>query len=173
MTALVLAASIVVAIVLEAWASPKTSVRGGGGSGIPLRALAAAAGGLLLLASIHALRNAETWPLVMLGAGFIGVGGWLRASAMRNLGTLFRTEAGAARLVTHGVHAVMRHPSELGFIAWVLGLCIAAPTPFAIVVALLQLPLLVFRLRIEEAALAKQFGEQWVRYATRTRRFGF
>lgn len=171
MTGLLVVAGIAVAIALEVAASPRGFARTPATAGTSLLALAAAASLLLLAASVVAVWTADSVPLAVAGATSVAGGGWLRAAAMRNLGAGFRTEAGADTLITSGIHASMRHPSELGFVAWTLGLLIASPGWLALGLALLQLPLLALRLRIEESALAARFGSAWTAYAERTPRF--
>lgn len=137
-----------------------------------LRTVALAASLLLLGATTYAVLHAEGLSASVAAAVLVVVGGWLRAAAMRNLGSQFRTEAGADQLVTTGIHAVMRHPSELGLLCWTLGLFVAAPTLIAGALAAAQLPLLMVRLRVEEAALADRFGDRWKHYASQTPRLG-
>lgn len=137
-----------------------------------LRTLALAASLLLLSATIYAALQTVEVSLAVVSAGLIAVGGWLRATAIRNLGAQFRTEAGAERLVTTGIHALMRHPSELGLICWTVGLFVAAPGLIAGALAGAQLPLLLARLGIEETALADRFGDRWRHYANETPRLG-
>lgn len=137
-----------------------------------LRALALCASLLLLGATAYAALRTTGLAFSVAGAGLIALGGWLRAAAMRNLGSRFRTEAGADTLVTTGIHAAMQHPSELGLLCWTAGLFVAAPSLLAGILAVAQLPLLVARLRIEEAALATRFTERWKHYAKQTPRFG-
>ncbi len=160
------------AIGLEAKASPPGRASSSHPADTKLRGLALAASLVLLAATLYATLHTRGAIRPLAAAAFVIGGGWLRAAAMRNLGSQFRTEAGAERLVTTGIHAVMRHPSELGLLCWALGLFVAAPSLMAAVLAALQLPLLVARLRIEEAALAEQFPKQWRQFATQTRRFG-
>lgn len=166
-TAIVLL-GIGVAIGLEIAASPRASIRAPTASGRVLRWLASTASLLLLVSSVLAVATTHEVIPATASALLVVLGGWLRATAMRNLGPLFRTEAGAPELVTTGIHGVMRHPSELGFLTWVLGLLVAAPGTLALVLALAQLPLLGLRLRIEESDLARRFGAAWVRYAANT-----
>lgn len=127
---------------------------------------------LLLGATVLAAIRTSGLAFSVTAAGLIVVGGWLRAAAMRNLGSHFRTEADAEELVTTGIHAAMRHPSELGLLCWTAGLFVAAPGLAPGVLALAQLPLLVARLGIEEAALADRFAERWKHYTKQTPRFG-
>lgn len=172
MSSLVLCAGVGVAILLESVASPPAPASGSHRSDPTLRAVALGASVLLLGATAYAALRTTGLALSVTGAGMIAVGGWLRAAAMRNLGSQFRTEAGADTLVTTGIHAAMRHPSELGLLCWTAGLFVAAPGLVAGALAVAQLPLLVARLRIEEAALATRFPTRWKHYANETPRFG-
>lgn len=137
-----------------------------------LRRLALAASLLLLAATVLAGLHATGITTALAGATLVMAGGSLRAAAMRNLGSQFRTEAGADTLVTTGIHGFMRHPSELGLLCWTVGLFAAAPSVLAGVLAAAQIPLLVARLRIEEHVLAARFPESWRHYASRTPRLG-
>ncbi|MBV1859868.1 MAG: hypothetical protein KUG77_15760 [Nannocystaceae bacterium] len=175
MSSLFVLGGVGVAILLESLASPsspaprpKTAHR----SDPSLRALALAASLLLLGATVWAAIRTSGVFMPLCAAGLVVLGGWLRAAAMRNLGSQFRTEADADELVTAGIHGVMRHPSELGLICWTLGLFTAAPSLTAGVLAAAQLPLLLVRVRMEETALADRFAEQWQRYASQTPRLG-
>lgn len=172
MSSLILCVGVGAAILLEALASPPTPASGSHRSDPTLRSVALCASLLLLGATAYAAVRTTGPALSLVGAGLITLGGWLRAAAMRNLGSQFRTEAGADTLVTTGIHASMRHPSELGLLCWTAGLFVVAPSLLAGVLALAQLPLLLARLRIEEAALANRFKTQWKRYAAKTPRFG-
>ncbi len=175
MSALILCAGVGAAILLESLASPRSNpprAQTALDSDQTLRALALAASVLLLSATLYAGLRATAAVPALVGAGLIVVGGSLRAAAMHNLGSQFRTEAGADELVTTGIHAVMRHPSELGLLCWTLGLFVTAPTLLAGLLASAQLPFLVARLRIEERVLAARFSDRWLRYASRTPRLG-
>jgi protein-S-isoprenylcysteine O-methyltransferase Ste14 len=162
---------IVSAAGLESAASPKHTSASPLRSGALLRGLALTASLLLLASCVVAVGTAENLARAGAGAGLLVFGGWVRAAAMRNLGCHFRTEAGAAALVTQGVHAHVRHPSELGVLAWVAGLLVAAPTTGALALGVVQLPLLLARVRIEDGELAARFGAQWERYAQNTPAF--
>ena len=168
MSSAIVLLGIGVAIGLEIAASPRSSTPSPTASGPVLRWLAALASLLLLASSALAATTTHTLALAIPSALLVALGGWLRAAAMRNLGPLFRTEAGAPTLVTTGIHRVMRHPSELGFLAWVLGLFLASPGALALLLALAQLPLLGLRLHIEESDLARRFGPAWLHYAATT-----
>ena len=163
---------ILIAIGVEAAASPRHATRAPPHFGAPLRVLATLAGPLLLASSIVAVVRVDGVVTAVASAAFVVLGGGTRAAAMYNLGPHFRTEGGGDTLVTTGIHGVMRHPSELGLLAWVVGLSLAAPGPLALVLASTQLGLLTVRLWLEESALAARFGGTWDRYAATTPRFG-
>ncbi|MGH1341081.1 MAG: methyltransferase family protein [Nannocystales bacterium] len=173
MSSLLVLCGIGAAILQEALVSPPARAEGTHRNDQALRVIALTASVLLLGASIYASVRAAGVPQALIAAGLLVGGGWLRAAAMRNLGSLFRTEANAEHLVTTGIHGVMRHPSELGLLCWTLGLFVAAPSLFSGFLAAAQLPLLVARLQLEERALAERFGERWKRYASATPRLGF
>ena len=75
------------------------------------------------------------------------------------------------RLATSGPYARIRHPQYVGFVAILLGFLFQWPT----VLTLLMFPVLVLmyaRLSIvEEREMARQFGDEYTRYAARTPRF--
>lgn len=163
--------AIGIAITLEARAAPARAPRGDGSSGRTLRLVALASSALLLGSTLVAVATTAALLWAATGATLVVAGGWLRAAAMRNLGPLFRTEAGAGRLVTEGIHARMRHPSELGLLMWTFGLLLAAPSGVTLGLALAQLPLLAVRVYVEEATLERTFGPRWRSYARTTSRF--
>jgi protein-S-isoprenylcysteine O-methyltransferase Ste14 len=106
------------------------------------------------------------------GALGLGAGAALRLWAMRVLGAFFtgvvRTTEDQ-RLVERGPYRLLRHPSYagvlLGFVgeailfrsAWGLGLTFGA-----------MLPVYLYRIRAEEAALHRRFGDAWGAYHRRT-----
>lgn len=171
MTHALVVTAVCIAIALEASAAPRTTTHAPAVRGRPLRIAAALCSVLLLVSTGLAVASTQAPWIAAFAGTLIVAGGLLRARAMRNLGSHFRTEAGASALVTTGIHGRMRHPSELGLLCWVVGLWLAAPGPWATALALAQLPLLAMRLRIEDAALAARFGPAWAAYAASTPRF--
>jgi protein-S-isoprenylcysteine O-methyltransferase Ste14 len=67
------------------------------------------------------------------------------------------------RLVTRGPYAFVRHPMYAGLFLAALGSLLIYATWTSLVFVCLA-PLLIFRVRREEAALAAEFGEQWQAY---------
>ena len=75
------------------------------------------------------------------------------------------------RLVTDGLYRVLRHPRYAGLVAIYAGLPVIVGSVLGLLVV--GLPMLVacaVRIRVEEAALIGQFGEEYRAYARRTKR---
>jgi protein-S-isoprenylcysteine O-methyltransferase Ste14 len=143
----------------------------------------ALATGLLLLATFWACllersRGREGaappgWPQA-LGASLMLAGLSLRAAAVRTLGGQFVTELPPAgpspSLVEHGVYARVRHPSEAGNLAVVLGATLLLESRAGLALALAGvLPVVLGRIRLEDRHLARVFGSEYSRYARRVR----
>jgi protein-S-isoprenylcysteine O-methyltransferase Ste14 len=74
-------------------------------------------------------------------------------------------------LVQSGPYRSIRHPAYLGFLLMALGTALGYSSLIGLAaVALLLLPGLAYRIRVEEALLEKAFQEEWRQYASRTRR---
>jgi methanethiol S-methyltransferase len=99
---------------------------------------------------------------ILIGAGF-----WLLASAWKVLYAAQRHH----KLATSGAYARVRHPQYGGFILIMTGFLLQWPT----LVTLAMFPILVFmytRLALaEEREVRAQFGEEYVRYASKTPAF--
>jgi protein-S-isoprenylcysteine O-methyltransferase Ste14 len=75
------------------------------------------------------------------------------------------------RVVRRGLYRLVRHPSYTGLLARYLGLGMALANWLS--TALLFLPMLyaiLYRIRVEEAALLEHFGEEYETYAGETKR---
>ena len=98
----------------------------------------------------------------------------LRWAAIRALWRYFTVNVSileGQRLVRRGLYGVVRHPSYTGLLLRYLGLGLALANWLS--AALVFLPLLgatLYRIRVEEAALAEHFGEEYLAYARATRR---
>lgn len=125
----------------------------------PLAALDAALGALPRLASVL---------VVAVGAALDLGAMW----AMRARQTTILPNAGASRLVSHGVFAFSRNPIYLGNTLVLAGLAVTLRWGWLIALAALTVPL-VARLAIarEERHLEARFGEEWRAYASRVRRW--
>ena len=105
--------------------------------------------GVALYAGGGALR---LWPVFVLGRRFSG---------------LVAIQPGHT-LVTDGIYRVIRNPSYLGLLILSLGWALAFRSGVGALLAALNIPPLVSRMRSEEALLRTQFGEEYEAYRGRT-----
>ncbi|MDX1251534.1 MAG: isoprenylcysteine carboxylmethyltransferase family protein [Gammaproteobacteria bacterium] len=111
--------------------------------------------------------NPHFGPFHILSMIFIGGGFWLLAAAWKALYAAQQTHT----LATSGPYARIRHPQYVAFIMIMFGFLLQWPT----ILTLLMFPVLVYmyvRLaRREEREVAREFGEEYTRYAARTPAF--
>jgi protein-S-isoprenylcysteine O-methyltransferase Ste14 len=107
--------------------------------------------GVVLFTAGGALR---IWPVYVLGRRFSG---------------LVAIQPGHT-LVTSGVYRVIRQPSYLGLLVGALGWALAFRSGIGLLLTALLVPVLLARIRAEEALLRAQFGEEYDAYAVRTSR---
>ena len=73
-------------------------------------------------------------------------------------------------LVTNGIYRVIRHPSYLGLLLNSLGWVLAFRSGVGVLLVVTLIPLVVERIRAEEALLLVQFGDDYDAYRRRTSR---
>jgi len=74
-------------------------------------------------------------------------------------------------LVTDGPYRLIRHPGYAGFILMALGLATGYCSVIGLAaIPVLLLPGLAYRMRVEERLLAETFGEEYRRFAGRTKK---
>ncbi|HVP14988.1 MAG TPA: isoprenylcysteine carboxylmethyltransferase family protein [Terriglobales bacterium] len=96
---------------------------------------------------------------------------WTAILTLRRAFTVDVAIAGDQRIVDRGVYRFLRHPAYTGNLLAFAGLALAFGD--ALGWAVMVLPIAVafaYRIRIEERALFSAFGEDYARYACRTRR---
>ncbi len=78
----------------------------------------------------------------------------------------------ASVMVTSGIYRISRNPIYAGFLLALLGLAVLLRSlvPFLVLIGYVILIERNF-IRFEERMLAKKFGEQWLEYKKRTRRW--
>ncbi len=74
------------------------------------------------------------------------------------------------QLVTHGVYCYVRHPLYLGALIAILGAPVYAPSVAGALVLSALIPLVLLRIRMEEALLIEHFGEQYLAYRAKTKK---
>ena len=109
------------------------------------------------------------WGLRGLGAALTLAGVALRFLARRELGKQYSVHVETSKkhqLVTTGVYQRLRHPAYLGLLCLFLGipLCLGSWGGLGLA-ALLGIPAVVSRIRVEERWLREWFGEAYMRYA--------
>jgi protein-S-isoprenylcysteine O-methyltransferase Ste14 len=108
-----------------------------------------------------------------LGLALFGGGGVLRLWPVFVLGRRFSGLVAIQHghtLVTGGVYGVIRHPSYLGLLINSLGWGLAFRSVVGMLLTVLTMPLILVRIRAEEALLRTQFGEEYDTYRARTTR---
>lgn len=108
-----------------------------------------------------------------LGIALYLIGGALRLWPVFVLGHRFSGLVAIQQdhtLVTNGIYSVIRHPSYLGLLLNSLGWVLAFRSGVGVLLVASLIPLLVVRIRAEEALLRAQFGDEYEAYRRRTSR---
>ena len=133
---------------------------------------------IVLMALLHYLlpvREIITWPWTVLGIAFLVAGAMLNLSADKAFkvnNTTVKPFQESARLITAGVFGVTRNPMYLGMALILAGIATMAGTvtPFLVIPVFVVLMDWVF-IRAEEGMLAQRFGDQWLDYKQRVRKW--
>jgi len=108
-----------------------------------------------------------------LGIALYLIGGAIRLWPVFVLGHRFSGLVAIQRdhtLVTNGIYGVIRHPSYLGLLLNSLGWVLAFRSGVGVLLVATLIPLVVERIRAEEALLHLQFGDDYDAYRRRTSR---
>lgn len=150
------------------------------------------AAGLVPIFSSSTAPELRISPLFIIGWLLFALGGGLRILCYRRLGRLFTyhlTIAENHHLVTTGPYAIVRHPSYTAWIAFMSGLLLMQVSPGSWVAecgpseslvgrsamtawAVYNLGIFAWipaRMRREDEALKRQFGDKWVQWSKQTR----
>lgn len=119
----------------------------------------------------------ELWgaPYTWLGGILVLAGiavAWWHARLFRRIGTNINTFEDPGTLTREGLFQLSRNPMYLGFVISLLGvgICLGAASPFLVCGAFVLLTHFWY-IRIEEQALLKKFGSQYVEYQRMVRRW--
>ena len=114
--------------------------------------------------------NRIGWVFICVGFGIdlTSIAEFLRAKTTVNPIRIER----AARLVVTGLYRVSRNPMYLGLLTVLFGwaVILGSLAPFLVMVTVERL-LVVMQIKAEEAALAAKFGDEYVDYTRRVRRW--
>lgn len=109
------------------------------------------------------------------GAFIIILGISLFVWARRVLGTNYSGHVAVKEgqeLVQNGPYRLLRHPAYMGYFLMALGIGLGySSIAGLIVIFVLLLPVMVYRINVEERMLAGHFREAYYEYARRTKRF--
>lgn len=116
--------------------------------------------------SLLSASTSTTLGIVLFATGF-AIFAW--ALAYLRLEALGMIELRSETFLEVGPYRYVRHPLYLGVIIGLVGLALALHSLWGVVATLvLFLPLSIYRARLEEAAIARQFGERWQGYVRDT-----
>ena len=131
--------------------------------------------GLAVAAATHVIgcgsMLGDPVPWFWAGSALAVFGIYVRQRAVAHLGRFFRTEVTLLddhRLVTDGPYARVRHPAYTGFVLMLIGIGLAFACVIAIIAMIAPVIGLIYRIRVEEAALESRFGAEWAEYRART-----
>lgn len=115
-----------------------------------------------------------SWWWLLAGGLLVALGSIIRVVAIRTLGRFFTTRVRlheGQQLIREGFYKYVRHPAYTGLLLGTLG-CIsifASVLGYGVFVVLV-IPAMLYRIQVEELALAGQFGDEYVEYCMKTKR---
>ena len=112
-------------------------------------------------------------PVGIAGAAFLLGGLGLYEIAHRALGELFSEVVRITpehKLVTSGPYRLIRHPIYLGEIFFGLSIPMILGSLYGFIIMLIPIPMLIYRIRIEEKMLVSRFGQEYLDYASKTKK---
>lgn len=99
-------------------------------------------------------------------------GVWLRHISIKTLGRFFVTKVQITndhQLIKNGVYRVLRHPSYMGLLLEFTGIILMLQSTVALALFLVVgIPAYLYRIRVEEIALSRAFGEDYKCYRDET-----
>jgi protein-S-isoprenylcysteine O-methyltransferase Ste14 len=113
------------------------------------------------------------WNLLGIIPAALGIGmNLITDKAFKKVGTTVKPYKESTTLITNGMFRVSRHPMYLGFVLILIGIAVfmGSVTPYAVIIVLAILLDVIF-IRAEERLLEGTFGEAWVEYKQRVRRW--
>jgi len=104
---------------------------------------------------------------IALGLGGMGMGIWI--FGMVSLGKSLAVLPGTDVLKTQGIYKYLRHPIYIGINLTLFGLLSACGSVFGMVyMAIVVIPLNIYRAREEEKSLLEKFGDSYRSYRKKT-----
>ncbi len=75
------------------------------------------------------------------------------------------------QLITCGIYRFIRHPIYLGTLLFAFSAPIIVRSILGFLIMLLLVPMIIRRIRLEEKLLTEKFGQHYMEYARKTKRF--
>ena len=133
---------------------------------------------MIVMVALHfvfPVKRIIPFPWDLLGVLPLVLGAALNLSAdkaFRDAKTTVKPFQESAALITNGVYRISRHPMYLGFVLMLLGLAIllGSLTPLLVVPIFAVVMDRVF-IVVEERMLAEKFGQAWLDYKAKVRRW--
>jgi protein-S-isoprenylcysteine O-methyltransferase Ste14 len=133
---------------------------------------------VFMMSALHVLLPGAglfPFPWNLLGASLLSLGAAIVLMADRTLrvhGTTVKPHLETTTLITAGVFGLSRHPMYFGFALMLLGVAVllGSSSPYLVLIAYVMFMDIVF-VRFEEAKLSKTFGDAWLVYTSKVRRW--
>lgn len=139
----------------------------------------------LVLVSIHAFKKDWTeyllpiWYMNLPMSGIIGWGLllfaivwiWIAQNHMASSWRIGIDKNNKSELVTHGLFSISRNPVFLGIVLANLGLFFLLPNALTLLVVALSVVTINTQIRLEESFLLHEFGQSYLDYKRKTRRW--
>lgn len=74
------------------------------------------------------------------------------------------------QLITHGIYRFARHPIYLGVLIAIMGVPVYAPSLYGFLIMSLLIPIILFRIKMEEEMLSEHFGDEYQAYRKTTKK---
>lgn len=108
------------------------------------------------------------------GCSFMIIGLIARWAAILQLGSSFTVDVAitdVSGLKTDGIYNRMRHPSYFGLLMIVMGFSCAMSSVYSFMVLVIPVFFaIIYRIKVEEELLIKEFGNSYLEYIKRTRK---
>jgi len=129
---------------------------------------------LVLITSVWNIRApffSLTSPMNVAGALLFFIGLAIRVSAAATLNRSYSATLEIRddhRLVKHGLYQYVRHPIYTGLFLGVLAVPVYASSPLGFLIALMAIPLVIYRMGVEEKMLSEEYGDEYLEYMKAT-----
>ena len=131
---------------------------------------------LVLITSVWNIRApffSLTSPMNVAGALLFFIGLAIRVNAAATLNRSYSATLEIRddhRLVKHGLYKYIRHQIYTGLFLGVLAVPVYASSPLGFLIALMAIPLVIYRMGVEEKMLSEEYGDEYLEYMKATRR---